>query len=154
MNHGNVNNQRITDHCSKCEWWGKLRCRKGHLPTSPTGCPLRKFEPINGAGYDDNIEPEPPISDMPPCCGHSAHMPDLSWAQVLAMFAQSMTKWIRAGLPLANERVHADRLRKCDACPHRKNFWCQKCKCVCYLKTKVSTEQCPDSPPRWITVAL
>jgi len=144
----NVYNQRITDHCSKCEWWNKLRCRKGHLPTSPTGCPIRKFEPVNGAGYDDDRLPELPVIDMPPCCGHSNEMPDLSWGQVLSMFAQSMVRWVAAGLPMASDASHASRLRKCDKCPHRKNFWCQKCKCVCYLKTKVATESCPDN--RWL----
>jgi hypothetical protein len=150
MSLNNVYNLRIQQHCSKCEWWNKLRCRKGHLATSPSGCPIRKFEPINGAGYDDDREPEPPVNDMPPCCGHSTDMPDLSWGQVLAMFAQAMVRWVKAGMPLAPDQVHADRLRKCDVCPHRKNFWCQKCKCVCYLKSKVATEQCPDDKPRWL----
>src|SRR5512137_9891 len=107
MAHENVYNQRITDHCSKCEWWNKLRCRKGHLPTSPTGCPIRKFEPVNGAGYDDDRLPDLPVNDMPPCCGHSNEMPDLSWAQVLTMFAQSMVRWVSAGLPLASDAAHA-----------------------------------------------
>jgi len=148
MDHVNVYNQRLTEHCSKCDWWNNLRCRKGHLPTSPNGCPIRKFEPIGGAGYDDDRLPELPANDMPHCFCHANEMPDLSWGQVLAMFAQSMVRWVSSGMPLASDVSHANRLRTCDACPHRKNFWCQKCKCVCYLKTKVATEFCPDN--RWI----
>lgn len=145
----NVYNERMQSHCLKCEWWNKMRCRKGHLPTSPTGCPIRRFDPINGAGYDEDREPDPVVQDVN-CCNHSTEMPDLSWAQVLALFAQAMVRWVRAGMPLTNDRTHADRLRKCEVCPHRKNFWCQKCKCVCYLKCKVATEECPDR--RWLKV--
>lgn len=146
----NVYTERIKTHCSKCEFWNRLRCRKGHLPTSPTGCPIRRFAPVNGAGYDEDREPDPPVNDMPSCCGHEERMPDLSWAQVIAMFGQAMVKWAKAGMPLVPPNTHSDRLRKCDACPHKRNFWCQKCKCVCYLKTKVATEQCPDKNPRWL----
>lgn len=146
----NVYNQRINDFCSKCELWSRLQCRKGHLPTSPTGCPVHKFEPINGAGYDEDRLADPVAINMDCCSGGNNEMPDLSWSQVLAMFAQSMVRWVKGGMALAPEKVHGDRLRKCESCPHRSNFWCSKCKCVCYLKAKVATEQCPDSPPRWL----
>lgn len=148
MASNNVYNERLHSFCSKCEWWSGYACRKGHLLTAPTGCPIRKFEPVNGAGYDPDRLPEPLLKDMPSCCGKTTDMPDLSWTQVLAMFAQSMLKWAKAGLPIVPEKTHADRLRKCDICEHKLNFWCKKCKCVCYLKTKVATEQCPDN--RWL----
>lgn len=144
----NVYNQRLQDFCYKCEWWDRLRCRKGHLPTSSTGCPVGKFEPVNGAGYDEDRPADPVATEMS-CCGHDQNMPDLSWPQVLALFAQSMVRWVKGGMALVADRQHGDRLRKCDACPWRKGFWCTKCRCVCYLKAKLATEKCPDSPPRW-----
>lgn len=108
-----------------------------------------KFEPILGAGYDDDREPDPESVTMS-CCGNRDDMPDLSWAQVLALFSQSMVRWIRSGLAIAPDRVHADRLRKCEKCPLRQNFWCKKCKCVCYLKAKLASESCPDG--KWLSI--
>jgi hypothetical protein len=144
----NVYNERISKFCQQCEWWHQHQCRKGHLPTSPTGCPIRKFEPVLGAGYDEDTAPEP-VAPMPLCCGQNNDMPDLTWAQVLAIFSKSMTNWAKAGLPMVPSQARENRLQACSTCPHKKNFWCKLCKCVCYLKTAIATEKCPDNPARW-----
>jgi hypothetical protein len=83
------------------------------------------------------------------CCGQQGDMPDLSWNQVLQHFAKSMVMWVASGMALANERLHGQRHGKCQVCPHKKGFWCKKCKCIAYIKTKLATEGCPDIPPRW-----
>ena len=54
--------------CEQCEFW-KNRCLKGHLLQSPTGCPVKKFGPVLGAGYHPDLPVErwePYSSD---CCG-------------------------------------------------------------------------------------
>lgn len=145
----NVYNDRLKNYCESCEWWTRGRCRKGHVLTSATGCPARKFPPIQGAGYDPNREPDPLEETMGACCGYSDAMKDITWPQVLAQFAKAMVKWTRAGLPLVSPAIHGGRQTHCQPCPHRKGYWCSKCKCLIYLKTKLATEQCPDDPPRW-----
>lgn len=77
-------------------------------------------------------------------------MPDLTWDQVLAHFAMAQVRWAMNGFPVVPPNTHANRHEKCKVCPHRKGVWCKKCKCVCYLKTKLATEKCPDNPPRWL----
>ena len=77
-------------------------------------------------------------------------MPDLTWAQVIHRFAMSMVSWVASGMPLVSEKVHNERYHgKCMVCPHRRGYWCGKCKCLAYLKTKLATEKCPDTPSRW-----
>lgn len=140
--------ERIEQFCKTCEFWTGKVCRKGHTLSSSTGCPIKKFPPINAAGYDEDREPEP-LSTMNGCCGQSDEMPDISQLQVVANFAQAMVRWTRAGLPLVSQNVHNQRHGQCQVCPYRQGSWCQKCKCLTYLKTKIATEGCPDNPPRW-----
>lgn len=145
----NVYNDRLENCCKRCEFWHRMRCRKGHVISSTTGCPVRKFPPIHGADYDQDREPHPLEEEMSDCCGYSRTMQDMSWAQVAAQFAKAMAKWARAGLPRVSAAVHGQRQVPCATCPHRQGYWCGKCKCLIYLKTKLATEQCPDDPPRW-----
>ena len=139
--------------CQQCEWWWNGRCRKGHALSSSTGCPVRKFPPIHGAGYDPDREPfsvEEKVSNCVNCGGYSDALKDITWAQVLKKFAIAMQTWIKRGLPLAPAPTHAKRQSQCQGCPHRVGYWCSKCKCLIYLKTKLATEHCPDDPPRWL----
>jgi hypothetical protein len=108
------------------------------------------FEPVNGADYDPDREPDPVEPNMGCCGGNGKEMPDLSWNQVLTHFAMSMVKWGLAGMPVVPEKTHGERYAKCRACPHVRGFWCGKCRCVAFLKTKIATEQCADNPPRWL----
>lgn len=60
----------------------------------------------------------------------------------------------RAGEPfLAPKPVQADRAALCRRCPHHANGFCGLCACLTQLKVKLSSEQCPDSPPRWRALA-
>jgi len=76
-------------------------------------------------------------------------MPELNAVQVMAYFSMALVRWAMAGLPVVPANTHDDRQSKCGVCPHRKGAWCKKCKCLIKLKTKLATEECPDSPPRW-----
>lgn len=143
---------RLQSACHSCEWWSG-RCRKGHLASSPEGCPVYKFPPVEAAGYAPDL---PPVEALvsPPCgtCGSApaTELADLSWHQVLSHFGAAMVKWIAAGVPLVDERSHGERFTQCKACPHYVGFWCSKCRCIAYAKTKLATEECPDNPPRWL----
>ena len=145
---------RLQTFCHGCEWWAG-RCRKGHLTSSPEGCPVHKFPPVEAAGYAPDLPPAPveASGSAAPCgsCGSSAigELPDLSWHQVLSHFGASMLKWVSSGLSLVSEAQHAERYNLCKSCPHYRGFWCTKCRCVAYAKTQLATEECPDNPPRW-----
>lgn len=143
---------RLQAHCHGCEWWAG-RCRKGHLVTSPEGCPVYKFPPVEAAGYAPDIPPMD-ISPAEPCssCGSTltGDLPDLSWHQVLTQFGAAMLKWVANGAPLVNEQAHAERLTECksNVCGRLHGFWCLDCRCVVYIKTKLATEECPKK--RWL----
>lgn len=58
---------RRLEICQRCyAWLGQ--CLKGHLVTSPTGCPERRFDPVDGADYDPDV---PLRSVSTTCCGQS-----------------------------------------------------------------------------------
>jgi len=126
---------------------------KGHGLASPEGCPIKRFPPVDGAGYalDRQAEPGAPAT-VRGCenCG-SQGMPPLNWGQVLASFTKSMVGWIKAGAPLVGGRVHGLRYDQCNTCTEFRSFYCHHCKCLAYLKTKLATEQCPLPEPRWVS---
>jgi hypothetical protein len=138
---------RRDNYCTKCEHW-RGACLRGHQLASPAGCPLKKFEPVEGADYAQDM-PEQPAAPVGggKCCGVSPveEMKPVTWPEVLALFATSMVTWLLAGAPLVKSDVHATRHDTCKKCPtdRYKNFYCLDCKCICYIKTKLATEQCP-----------
>lgn len=132
--------------CQACDFW-KGVCLKGHALQSAQGCPIRKFEPLFGAGY----APDKPVAEevrVKDCCGTIA-APPLTWSKVLQQFAAAMLRWISEGCPVVDAQRHAERYGRCKACPKFVGFYCQVCRCVAYLKTKVATEVCPLDPPKW-----
>lgn len=58
---------------------------------------------------------------------------------------------------LANRKNYVDEAIKqarqaiCAKCPHIQlsGLQCGLCLCLINLKTKLKTEQCPDTPPKW-----
>ncbi len=86
--------------CQKCKFWDGI-CLKGHSASSPTGCPIHAFEPIQGAGYDTGVpakaqEPAAPRK----CCSQPSETPVVTWDGMLRQFAGAMVDWIKAGVPL------------------------------------------------------
>jgi hypothetical protein len=137
---------RRLEICRLCEFW-RGACLKGHNLASPTGCPVQKFEPIQGSGYapDRQVpDPEPGVRARG-CCGPPQDVPNLSWAEVIASFGASMVHWIKEGLPLADPDLHARRYGVCKECPQYAKFHCKVCKCLVYAKTKLASEVCPES---------
>lgn len=139
---------RLNNHCKLCEWWKNV-CLKGHALSSPQGCPVQKFPPVEGAGYAPDKPPDSPVQIVSGCCPDAPEMPPVTWGQVLLQFTASVAAWIKAGMPLATVEEHGQRYGQCRVCPHFNRFYCKKCKCIAYLKTKLATESCPDQPPRW-----
>ena len=161
-------NNRLST-CKACPYWENLKCARGHAIRSLLGCPLRKFGPIGRNGYAKDIPPPPkppkvtsmqgasPQRKAGGCSNCATPKPSnepppirqLTAASVTAEFVSSMLKWAKSGLRTVDSIVHEKRQAVCRACPHYENFQCKKCGCVVSLKTKLATEHCPDSPPRW-----
>lgn len=140
--------ERRDRHCKPCEHWRGV-CLRGHNLASPAGCPLRKFPPIQGADYAKDHEPAP-VQAVTGCCGQHDDMPPLSWTDVIKAFTESMIAWAKSGLATVDSTVHGKRYNVgCKVCPHFHGFYCKKCKCIAYLKAKLATEICPDTPSRW-----
>lgn len=57
--------------CRACPDWNKAYsvCLRGHLGTSPTGCPLKKFAPVFSAAYDKDAGRVIVLRDLPKCDG-------------------------------------------------------------------------------------
>lgn len=55
-----------------------------------------------------------------------------------------------AGRPVLTPPKFRDaRLNKCAPCENNVKGWCQLCSCYVEAKISLSSEQCPDDPPRW-----
>lgn len=141
---------RLHNHCRLCEHW-KGVCLKGHALASDKGCPVFKFEPVNGADYAREPVLDAVVPTLRDCCGMNPAMPPLTWPQVMASFASSMVKWIRSGAVLVDGEQHGLRYDQCKTCTRFRAFYCEHCKCVAYLKTKLASEQCPLPEPRWVS---
>lgn len=146
----NVFYDRRDNHCLKCEFW-KGACLKGHALSSPQGCPLKKFEPINGAAYAPD-RPAPEAPSIPPpgnCCGSKDdELKPMGWAEAITHLRQSLAQWEKEGRPLTPQDVYDERVSKCqDNCPHYRWFQCRLCKCLVFTKAKLPHEKCPAD--RW-----
>lgn len=136
--------ERMEQHCKQCQHWANV-CLLGHQLASPEGCPEKKFAPIQGAQYAVPREAvAPPV--LTGCCNNSTEeLKALTWPEVLAHFAESMTRWVAEGCPLVKKEAHAARYSKCKSneCGQFRSFYCHHCKCIAYTKAKVATETCP-----------
>jgi hypothetical protein len=146
----NVFYARRDNHCTKCEFW-KGACLKGHQLSSPQGCPIKKFDPINGADYaPDRPALEAPAVPPPGnCCGKGDdELKPMSWAQAITHLKDSMAQWERDGWPLLPDASYQARVNRCqDECPHYRWFQCRLCKCFVFTKAKLPHETCPAG--RW-----
>jgi hypothetical protein len=136
-----------------CDYWDGA-CRKGHTLRVPVGCPVRKFPPIAGFGFMEN-KTAPAVSQHPTrCegCGKDDELPTLTWLEIIAQFGDAMLRWAKAGLPVLSGPAHGVRYRTCAGdtksgtprCTYFKDFYCHRCRCVAYVKSKLATETCPE----------
>ncbi len=58
--------------------------------------------------------------------------------------------YLAKGRPvIAPESVRRERMANCIGCPHNEHGLCLKCGCLIDAKVMLSSEECPDTPPRW-----
>ena len=70
------------------------------------------------------------------------------WTFLRAVWHTLQYLW--AGRPIITPTVvQQERQWQCLQCPHRVNSQCKLCTCLIDVKTMLSAENCPDSPPRW-----
>ena len=138
--------------CQACPHWTG-RCGKNLNLSSMMGCPDKRFPPVGNAGYAPDNTTTVGVSN-PGCCGAKLqiHAVDakLTPSKVTGMFLQSMDNWRKKGFAVVNEATHTVRYGQCQVCPSYRNFLCQKCMCLAFLKTKLAGQTCPDKPPRWV----
>lgn len=134
--------------CKPCEFWAGV-CLKGHPLQSPLGCPVKKFEPVEGAGYyPDSPAKVVPVVEPAECCGKGRaelELKPLSWPEAARHLQESIAKWRAAGFALVEGEVYENRLKVCKTCPSGQFKWfqCRACKCLIYTKAKLATETCP-----------
>lgn len=136
--------------CKTCEFWQGV-CLKGHNLGSPLGCPVRRFEPVSGAGYLPDtvvVKPLEPVRTAGcSSCGKPVDetLKPLTQLEAIDSLRVSMAKWAESGFSLASDEVFSARTRVCRACPSGRYQWfqCRQCRCVVYVKAKLATESCP-----------
>jgi hypothetical protein len=135
--------------CKGCEFWQSV-CLKGHPLQSPLGCPVRKFDPVDAAGYypDTTVVKVPPTVEPAECCGKGRTDPELkpmSWQEAAAHLKESIKKWKEAGYPMLEGEAYEHRIVTCKNCPSQQFRWfqCRVCRCLIYTKAKLATESCP-----------
>jgi hypothetical protein len=139
--------------CQTCPHWSG-RCNKNFNLGSMMGCPDKKFPPVGHAGYAPDYVSTVGATSSGGCCGERLPVlkmdAKLTAGQVTEMFATSMVNWGKKGFKLVDEATHTKRYAQCQVCPLYKNYLCQRCACLAFLKTKLAGQRCPDNPPRWI----
>ena len=135
------------DICKRCDYW-KGSCVKGHMLQGALGCPVLKFDGIDGAGNMTDLPvptPQLPAVGGTGCCGASVSndLKPMSWGQVLKQFAASMQSWEKSGFLTVSREVYAKRLETCRNCNNYQWFQCKVCSCLPVVKAKLVTERCP-----------
>ncbi len=142
---------RRDQHCLKCDFW-RGACLKGHNLSADEGCPIHKFEPVNGASYAQDAGTPMPFQTANSagcCCGpKQEEMPEITWSGVLKLFASSMLEWIRTGAKLVSSEIHGERYSTCKECDRFHKFYCLDCRCAVYVKAKLRPAGCPRR--KWI----
>jgi hypothetical protein len=72
----------------------------------------------------------------------------------MTRFGKALLNWAKQGFPVCTEEQLAERRAVCESCIHFGGakeilkVGCKKCGCS-GLKLALSSERCPDNPPRW-----
>jgi hypothetical protein len=83
-------------------------------------------------------------------CGESPPPPDFPpLAEQAANLAGAAVRFVVSGLKVATPEEQARRLAICQACGHFSGKKCRICGCASRWKARLSSEHCPDKPPRW-----
>jgi hypothetical protein len=133
--------------CQSCEFW-KGVCLKGHALQSPVGCPVRKFEPVEGASYHPDRPVPVATAVSADCCGQTkldVEVKPMTWGEAWQHFVDAMAKWKKDGRPVLEGKAYSNRVQTCKGCPggHFHYFQCDLCKCLVYTKALLPGETCP-----------
>jgi hypothetical protein len=63
--------------------------------------------------------------------------------------AGAVGRFVASGARMVPQEEQARRLAICHECPEFSRGKCTICGCVARWKARLSSEHCPDSPPRW-----
>lgn len=69
--------------------------------------------------------------------------------RAIGAFFRTADYLVRGRPVLVPELEFSHRMNQCIPCPHNKHGQCLKCSCWVEIKTRLSAESCPDTPPRW-----
>lgn len=136
------------EQCKTCEFW-RGACLKGHILQGTLGCPIKKFEGIQGVGYMEDLPvPTPEMPEIRGCatCGATeGELKPLTWIEVVNHLVVAGKAWREAGFPLTPEPAYSQRIATCKGCPSHQYKWfqCRHCRCIVYSKAKLATEDCP-----------
>lgn len=129
--------------CKTCQHW-KGACVLGHALQGPLGCPERKFEGVNGVGYQEGKATE--TTPVGSCCGAATADPaPLKWNEVFRHLTESVAQWTAAGFPVVDDATYEKRVDTCKNCTKGQFLYyqCKHCRCLVYTKAKLKTETCP-----------
>lgn len=135
--------------CKGCEFW-RGACIKGHVLQGSLGCPMKKFEGVDGVGYMDDLPvPAPKLPAVSPtdCCPDvvEGEIKPMSLGEVWSHLFASMDEWKKSGFETVSKEVYVKRIQICRECPKGEYQWfqCKQCRCIVYIKAKLATEDCP-----------
>jgi hypothetical protein len=69
-------------------------------------------------------------------------------------FAKATAEHVQAGRTLADDATYEARLEACMVCQHRYFDSCGLCGCPVDKKASWAEQQCPDKPPRWMSLPV
>ena len=73
----------------------------------------------------------------------------LSLLNMVTNFAEELSDFVQAGMPIVTLETYEKRLTACNTCEHLKRKRCTLCGCIVEYKAKWATTDCPDSTSRW-----
>lgn len=77
-------------------------------------------------------------------------------AETVGRFFDAMWRafryWVRGRPVVAPRFERVNRMAHCRGCPHNDSGICAKCDCLIDAKVMLSSEECPDHPPRWLAL--
>ncbi len=74
--------------------------------------------------------------------------------RLLAAIGRALLFLIKGRPVIAPLSIQRERMLHCAGCEMNENGLCTICCCLIDAKAMISSEECPDNPPRWKRVAF
>jgi hypothetical protein len=125
--------------CAHCPVDPSRPCRRDAFPWfckfAATGHPVRLAAVVGRNAIHEGKGPE--SESFPPLMEQAANL------------AGAAVRFVASGGKTTTPEEQARRLGICRACEHFDGRRCRLCACVARWKARLSSEHCPDKPPRW-----